>query len=70
MNILDTRERLTFEAVFQMNMIRSRKKPERCPECRSWLIAEILYGEPAYNMRLGQKQRAKKEGDIAWFGML
>jgi len=44
--MLDARGRSPFEAAFQMNMIRSEKKPEKCPQCRSWPLAEILYGNP------------------------
>ena len=35
-----------------MNTIRSRKKPEQCPQYGSWCIAGILYGMPAMNARL------------------
>jgi predicted RNA-binding Zn-ribbon protein involved in translation (DUF1610 family) len=43
---------LTVEAAFVMNMIRSRKKPHKCPECGSWRIAGILYGMPSMDARL------------------
>jgi hypothetical protein len=54
------RERLTFEAGFLMNMIRTKKKPEQCPECGSWRIAGILYGEPSINASVERDLEAEK----------
>jgi hypothetical protein len=48
----DARERLTFEAGFLMNTIRSKKRPEKYYECGSWRIAGILYGLPAQSPEL------------------
>ena len=51
------------------------RKPEQCPECGSWRIAEILYGLPAMNARLERDLEAGKivlsgcvvtENDAAW----
>jgi len=35
-----------------MHMFRSKKKPEKCPQCGQWPMADILYGELAMNARL------------------
>jgi len=35
-----------------MKMIRLKKKPDQCPQCGSWRIAEILYGMPPMDARL------------------
>jgi hypothetical protein len=41
-------------------MIRSRKKPDRCPQYGSWHIAEILYGEPSINASVERDLEAEK----------
>jgi hypothetical protein len=51
-------ESLTFEAAFVMNMIRSRKKPDNCPECGSWRFAAILYGLLAQSPELDRDLEA------------
>jgi hypothetical protein len=51
-------ERLTVAAAIVTNMIRSRKKPDRCLECGSWRIAGILYGMPSMDRRLDRDLEA------------
>jgi len=51
--------RLMFEQAF-LSVIRSKKKPDKCPECGSWRIAGILYGMLSDSPRLHRDLDAGK----------
>jgi len=41
-------------------MIKAKRKIEKCPQCGSWRVAEILYGMPSMDARLERDLEAER----------